>query len=171
MILKYFRKRKEANKLNLRKFIELNLPHDYIGFCITYSPYDIVPLLTSQPYKIGYFFGGDILNVRFTDIANATWYKVDYGDEIYEEPIVQIAENNIPEGGIFLDTRDLGIYNFENEPSIVSMKDRIKIADSFSKFLSSLKLYQLSNEDSLYSDEIDLEVPSNIDDMKLPWED
>lgn len=171
MILKYYRRRGHTGSINIERLLKLSLPYDYVGFGLTYNPEEIIPALTKNPYKIGYEFKNEVISVRFVDISNISWYKVDYGDEVYEEPLVLIADNNVPEGGIYLDTTNNGIYNLENEPLLISKNDRSKIAETFTEFLLSLKLYQLSNDDMAYCEEIDLSVPANKDSIRLPWED
>lgn len=166
-ILKYFRRRILELPQNQAK---LNLPDSYVDFALNYNPVDIVMLLTKNPYLIGIETKDKVIYVRFVEINCLTKYELTFKDRTYKESIVLIAGNNIPEGGIYLDLESGKIYNLEDEPFRVAKDGRELIAESFDELLRKLRLFELSNENIQYRNQIDLEVPKNKDDLKLPWE-
>lgn len=169
-ISKYFRIRQEIDVESLLSVLKLNLPTSYIGFGVKFNPIDIVGLVIEKPYMIGIKGEKRRLSVRFVDILNVSKYYEDDGSEFKEEPIVQIAGNNNPQGGIFLDLRDRKIYNLESSPFSILKEEREIIAESFDEFLESLKLYELSNKDLDYIKEIELKIPESVYRQKYKWE-
>ena len=169
-ILKYFRKRQEVDANRLIETLNLDLPLSYIGFGLKYNPIDIVGLVIDKPYMIGVHGSKRRLSVRFVDISNIAIYYEDDGIQKREEPIVQIADNNNPQGGIFLDLRDRRIYNLETSPFLTHKKEREILADSFDELLDKLKLYELSNEDLNYLKEIEVDIAEEIYSLKYKWE-
>lgn len=169
-ILKYYRVRQKLETKRLRSALKLNLPLTYIGFGVKYNPVDIVGLVFKEPYMIGIHGLKRRISIRFIDIVNIAIYYEDDGIEINKEPIVQIAGNNNPQGGIFLDLRDHKIYNLECSPFSIIKTQREVIADSFEELLNNLKLYELSNKDLNYFKEIEIEIPENTYNLKYKWE-
>ena len=166
-ILKYYRKR----KIELpEKQSKLGLPDSYLDFAMNYNPVDIVRLITKSPYLLGFKINDKIIIIRFVELNCLSKYELRFEDGIYTEPLVLIAGNNIPEGGIYLDLETGKIYNLEDELNRVEKEERELIAESFDQFLENLSLFELSNQDPEYCEKVDLEVPGNIDDLKYRWE-
>ncbi len=169
-ILNYYRRRKSFDQFTINHLCKFDLPINYLGFIIKYHPLEITGLLTKEPHTIGVEIDDAIVKVNFLDIDNLHFYELDYGDEKYIEPIVQLAYNNIPEGGIFYDTGDGHIYNFFEYPEDIARDNRSPMFSSFDDFFSSLRLFKLSNIDINFYEEWEIQVPENKDELTFPWE-
>ena len=168
-ILKYYRRKKNVNSEEINRLTNLDLPIDLIGFYVKYNVHNPISLLVDYPCCIGFIKNEIIFPITFIEVLNLWKYEVDFGDKKYSENLIKIADNNIPEGGIFIST-DGCVYNFFDEPSTISINEREVVAQNFTLFLSSLKLYKLSNEEISYFEEIKIELPDNFNELQFKWE-
>lgn len=138
-ILKFYRHRKSIPQELLNKVNQLQLPLDYSGFILRFRPQSITTLLTKSPHRIGIINNDDCLLIDFLDVNDLWLYEVDLGDgKILKPGVIKIADNNIPEGGIFLNVNDGSIYNFINEPISLERSEWNTISNSFSELLSKM---------------------------------
>lgn len=170
-VTKYYRRRSSLEHLSLERILKFNLSFRYIGFIVAYNPVQIVSLISNEPHAVGYTKkNGRLVKVDFLEIDSLMTYFIDYGDSQYSENIIKIADNNIPEGGIYYSLVDHKIYNFDCEPEDIPQEDRRAEFDSFESFFLSLNLYKLSNDNIDFKEEWDLDVPIDKDSLKFPWE-
>lgn len=167
---RYYRRRKSFDIINLSILNALDLPFCYLGFIAKYHPLEITSLITDEPHGIGVVISSKFVKVSFLEADVLHRYEIDYGDSMYREDIVKIADNNIPEGGIYYDITDGCLYNLEVEPIDLPRKERKPIFCKVCLFFESLNLYKLSNSDTGFFERWELKVPSNKDDLVFPWE-
>lgn len=166
-ISKYYRRRKSNEFIDTKLLLELNLPMNYIGFAVKYNTMDIAGLCTDIPITIAVEHDQRLLGVEFVNPNHLGKYYVDYGDTFYEENIVKIADNNIPERGFFINLDNCAIYNFSIEPLSIEKGERVPLYKSFEDFFNAISLYKRT-ENSF--EKWDLEVPDNKDELLYPWE-
>lgn len=166
-ISKYYRRRKPNEFIDIKLLLELNLPMNYIGFVVKYNTMDIAGLCTDIPIAIAVEHDQRLLRVEFVNPNHLGKYYVHDGDSFHYQNIVKIADNNIPEGGIFIDLDSHSIYNFSVEPASLPKDERVLICGSFDDFFNAISLYKRT-ENSF--EKWDLEVPDNKDELLFPWE-
>ena len=170
-VTKYHRRRKSIDSSLLERLLKFSFSHNYIGFVVTYDSDLLVSLVSKEPHAMGYLNKNErLVKVNFTQVDNLATYIIDYGDSQYSENIVKIAENNIPEGGIYYSLENHKIYNFNCEPEDIPQEERQAEFESFETFFEALKLFKLSNDNIDFKEEWDLDMPTDKDELKFPWE-
>lgn len=179
------KKNKEKDREELTKVFESlaeeGVSAEYIQFLTEYRFDFIEQLSYNIPYVKGFF-----IDLRFIDVVmlydprGISQYEVDYGDgEKLLLDLIQIGDNNIPEGGIFISTgqEDRGkIYSYLNEPDRATNDEKVLIGESFMDFIHKIRLYEdFGMEDKgSYTvnkyQEIDIVLNDNRNEFLFPWE-
>lgn len=166
-ILKYFRRRNAIFFDILKKVDELQLPLDYLGFILRFRPHAITPIITNKPHRIGVVLNHRCSPVHFLEYNDLWVYEPVINGEVLKSDLIKIADNNIPEGGVFLHRRIGNIYWFEMEPLLIDQTEWTPVFSSFSELIMQMHLYFESDEGWVIGD---IEINEDIGQLRFPWE-
>ncbi len=160
---------------------DLYLPDDYVSFVAKYRMDFMEQFTYNLPYWKGFFKNNNFVDVLlFIDLSMLWRYKIVYSeDEFFELDICQIADNNIPSGGIYMGIGDENrgvIYSYLNEPDRANQSEIIQLSNSFLEFVNELKFYSFSDvKKEGYSLsalwEVEVALGSNHNPFLYPWEE